>query len=409
MSVEAIHVSADIKKGRVQLATTVVLGHAVKHIYNSALQVILLPVIKDDMALSGAQFGALATASRVTSGVTTMWAGYLGDRFANRSGLMLMISLGLMGFSYLILGSAPNYWVLFAVMFLVGIGPSLYHPPAIASLSRKFPEKRGFAISLHGTGGSVGEVVGPVLTGFLLTTTYLVAFTWRDILHISVIPALAFALAIFLMMRNIPAAATGTASARDYFTSLFALLKQRAMIVLVAVTALRSMGQSAITAFLPVYLLQDLGNNPIQVGLYMAGAQVAGIGAQPLMGYLSDRYGRKVVLIPAMTLLGLLYFALKFVAPGAPLILTILVLGSFLYSLNTIFIAAAIDVSDGQVQSTVVSLIYGASFFGTFSPFLAGVIVDVTETTSNAFIYAGIVVLASTVVLAMQKFPQYSR
>jgi FSR family fosmidomycin resistance protein-like MFS transporter len=409
LSVEAIRVAPDIQKGRVQLATTVVLGHAVKHIYNSALQVILLPVIKDDLALSGAQFGALSTASRLTSGVTTMWAGYLGDRFAHRSGLMLMLSLGLMGFSYLILGSAPSYWVLFAVMFLVGIGPSLYHPPAIASLSRKFPEKRGFAISLHGTGGSVGEVVGPVLTGFLLTFTFLAAFTWRDILHISVIPALGFALAIFLMMRNIPAAATGTASSRDYFTSLFALLKQRAMIVLVAVTALRSMGQSAITAFLPVYLLQDLGNTPAVVGLYMAGAQVAGIGAQPLMGYLSDRYGRKVVLVPTMVVLGLLYFALKFVAPGAPLILTILVLGGFLYSLHTIFIAAAIDVSDGQAQSTVVSLIYGASFFGTFSPFLAGIIVDVTETTSNVFIYAGIVVLVSTVVLAFQKFPQYRR
>ena len=177
-----IQVTEEIRRGRNQLAFTVVLGHTVKHIYNSGLQSVILAVIKDDLGLSGTQFGLLATSQRVTSGTTTMVAGYLGDRFANRSGLMLMLSLGIMGISYYLMGSAPSYWFLFAVMLLVGIGPSLYHPPAIASLSRKFPDRRGFAISLHGTGGSVGEVVGPVLTGGLISGTYLVAFEWRDVL-----------------------------------------------------------------------------------------------------------------------------------------------------------------------------------------------------------------------------------
>ena len=90
----------EIRRGRNKLAATVVLGHAVKHIYNSGLQSILLAVIKDDMGLSAAQFGLLSTSGRVTSGATTMVAGYLGDRFANRSGIMLMISLGMMGVSY---------------------------------------------------------------------------------------------------------------------------------------------------------------------------------------------------------------------------------------------------------------------------------------------------------------------
>lgn len=405
LATETIMVTPEIKRGRNQLAVTVVLGHAVKHIFNSSLQVILLPVIKDDMALSGAQFGLLSMVGRLASGGTTMIAGYLGDRFANRSGLMLFISLGLMGTSYFILGSAPNYWILLAIMFFVGIGPSLYHPPAIASLSRKFPDKRGFAISLHGTGGSVGEVVGPILTGALLTLTYFAAFSWRDILHISVVPAFGFAIAVYLMMRNIPAVDSGTESAKEYFSSLVNLLKQRSMLILVLVTGLRSMGQSAVVAFLPVYLLQDLGYSPAVIGLYMAGAQVAGIFAQPLMGYLSDRFGRKIVLVPAMAVLGLLYIVLNFAEPGIQLVLTILAMGAFLYSLHTIFIAAALDVSKGKSQSTVVSLIYGASFLGIVSPLIAGILAD-NFGTGSAFIYAGAVALASTVLLAMQKLPK---
>ncbi len=399
-------VTREIRRGRVLLATTVVFGHTVKHIYNSGLRSVILAIIKSDMGLTGAQFGLLSTSQSVTSGVTTMVAGYLGDRFANRSGLMLMISLGLMGISYYLLGRAPNYLALFAVMLLVGFGPSLYHPPAIASLSRKFPDKRGFAISLHGTGGSVGEVVGPVFTGGLISGTYLVAFEWRDILQISVLPALACAVVIYLLMRSIPTVVTETSSLSDYFASLRQLLRQRAMLTLVFVTGLRSVGQSAVMAFLPVYLLEDLGYQEVVIGLFMSGAQVTGIIAQPMMGWLSDRFGRKIVLVPCTLTLGLLIIALKFAGPGVPLALIVLAMGAFLYSLHTIYIAAAIDVAEGQAQSTVVSLIYGASFLGSFSPTLAGFIVDLSQDNTNAFIYGGAMVILGALILLTARLPQ---
>ena len=400
-------VTEDIKRGRNQLAVTVVLGHTVKHIYNSGLQSVILAVIKDDLRLTGTQFGLLATSQRVTSGTTTMVAGYLGDRFANRSGLMLMLSLGIMGVSYYLLGSAPSYWVLFAVMLLVGIGPSLYHPPAIASLSRKFPDRRGFAISLHGTGGSVGEVVGPVLTGGLISGTYLVAFHWRDVLHISVFPALFFAVAVYLMMRNIPAAAADTASLREYGSSLVSLMRRRAMLSLVFVTALRSSGQYAVMGFLPVYLLEDLEYDKVIIGLFMSGAQVTGIVAQPLMGYLSDRFGRKIVLVPCTLVMGLLIISLKFAEPGPQLMIAVLAMGAFLYSLHTIYIAGAMDVARGQAQSTVVSLIYGASFIGAFSPWVAGWVADQWG-NSSSFIYGGVLVILGALILWATKLPKTS-
>jgi sugar phosphate permease len=103
--------------------------------------------------------------------------------------------------------------------------------------------------------------------------------------------------------------------------------------------------------------------------------------------------------------LGLLYVALKFAEPGPQLLITVLAMGAFLYSLHVIFIAAAMDVSEGEAQSTVVSLIYGASFIGVLSPFLAGLIVD-ASVTSNAFIFAAVVSLASVVVFAFVKLPK---
>ena len=414
-------VPEEVRRGRNRLAVAVVLGHGIKHIYNSGLHSILLAVMKADLGLSGAQFGLLSTSGNVTSGVTTMVAGYLGDRFANRSGIMLLISLSMMGISYFLLGIAPNYWLLFTVMLLVGIGPSLYHSPAIASLSRKFPDKRSFAISWHGTGGSVGEVVGPVLTGGLITGTYFVAFHWSEVLKLSVGPALVFALLIYLMMRGIPTASRETESLRDYFSALSKLLLHRGMQALVLATVLRSMGQDAIMAFLPVYLLEDQGISAVVIGLFMAGIQFIGILAQPAMGWLADKFGHKVVLVPTTAALGLLMIALKFAPTDNPVIFSVgpvsvalpgiqfgiigLAMGAFIYALHAIYIAAAVDVAQGESQSTVVSLIYGASFLGAFSPFLAGVIADL-GTTSDAFVYGGATVLLAAAVLGLARMPQ---
>jgi MFS family permease len=395
-----IDVAPELKKGRNKLAVTVVLGHAIKHIYNSGLSTILLPEIKLGLGLSATQLGTLAFSRQMAGWFTTVAAGYLGDRFANKAAIMLGISMTLMGISYFFAGFAPNYLVMLLAMLFVGIGPSMYHPPAIGALSRRFPDKRGFAISLHGTGGSIGEVIGPLVTAGLLT--FLV---WRQVLQISVVPAIFAGFIIWGMMRSVKGEASGTSSTSDYFKSIGALLRKGKLAILVGVTALRSMGQSAIMIFLPVYLREDLAYSAATVAIYLSMAQVVGMFAQPAMGYISDRLGRKIVLVPSMMIMGFLFFALTYADPGWQLIITILALGTFLYSLHTIFIAAAMDVAGEEVQSTVVSLIYGASFIGTLSPVFAGIIAD-KYGTEYTFLYGGVMILLAAFGLAITRLPK---
>lgn len=392
--------SAEIKRGRNKLAVTVIFGHAVKHIYNSGLQTILLPEIKIGLGLSGTQLGALAFSRQVTSWVTSMVAGYLGDRFTNQASLMIGVSLFLVGLSYFAVGYASSYWIMFVAMLFVGIGPAMYHPPAIGALSRRFPDRRGFALSLHGTGGSVGEVLGPLVTAGVLTV-----LVWQDVLKLSLFPALITALAVWGMMRSVPGVVLGTASNSSYLVSLVTLIKKRAMMLMILVTVLRSMGQNAVMIFLPVYLREDLEYSAARVALYLSMGQVVGIGAQPLMGFLSDRVGRKMVLLPALLFLGLLYMALALVEPGPQLILTILAMGAFTYSLHSLFMATAIDIGGEELQSTMVSVIYSAGFLGTISSIFAGIIVD-SFGSGGAFLYSGAVVLMSGAIFGLMKLPR---
>ena len=169
----------------------------------------------------------------------------------------------------------------------------------------------------------MGEFVGPILTGGLIHGVYFVAFEWNEVLQISAGPALIFGVLIYLMMRGIPAGSTDTESLREYFAKLLTMLRRRGMQMLVLTTALRSMGQGAMMAFLPVYLLEDQGISAIVIGLFMSSIQFIGILAQPTMGWLADKLGHKAVLVPCTAALGVLMIALKFSPTDAPLVFDI--------------------------------------------------------------------------------------
>ena len=392
--------ASEFRRGRNRLAAIIVIGHAVKHIYTSGLQALLLPEIKIGMGLGGAQFGALLSARQVVAWGTTMFSGYLGDRFANRAPLILGLSLGLMGVGFYLAGHAPDYWTVLAAMMLAGLGPSMYHPSAIGELVRRFPDRHAFAISLHGTGGISGEVLGPLAVAGLLTW-----LTYRGVLQISLLPALIAGLLIWAIMRSLPRNEVQGTAAREYFSSLIELLKNPVLIFLVALTALRSMSDSAVAGFLPVFLREDLNFSELKVALYISLAHVAGLAAQPAMGYTSDRLGHKLVLVPGMAAVAILSLALAYVDKGALLAAIVIAKGAFTFSLHHIFIAAAIHTSRGHLQSTVVALIYGSGFLGIFSPYLAGLIVD-KYSTQSAFLYAGSIALLATVALTALKLPR---
>ena len=399
---EAVRPDPEDSSGRNRVASTIVVAHTIKHIYHSGQYSLIMPEIKIGLGLSRAQFGSLSTASAIAAWSSTMVAGYLGDRFSNRAGLMLVISMSLMGGSLFLAGFAPVYAAMLLVMFLAGIGPSMFHPPAIGELSRRFPDRRGFAVSLHGMGANVGEVLGaPTVAAFL---TFMV---WRDLLKASLVPALITALAVWFLMPSRKSEAvtdTEVVSMRGYFLSLFHLLRNRMLLILIVSTALRSIGEGGVGGFLSLYMREDLKYSVTTVAIFLSVSQIAGIVSQPVMGYLSDKVGRKPVLVSGTALVMLSAFALSVARPGFQLFVAVLVRGALTFSLHHIFVAAALDAARGLAQSTVVSLMYGSGFLGAFSPYIAGLISD-RYGIHSAFVYSGVVLIFPTVILALTSFP----
>jgi MFS transporter, FSR family, fosmidomycin resistance protein len=390
--------------GRNRFAATIILGHALKHVYISALAGGLMPEIKAGLSLTATQVGTLASAQQFAGWGSTMTAGYLGDRFTRWTAVMLSTSLGLTGIAYFVLGIAASYSVLLPAMLFVGLGPSLYHPPAIGALSRRFVSQRALVISLHGAGGSLGEALGPLTAAGMLALLY-----WRDVLQVSMIPALIAAFAMWRLLRNDNFhSEEGTTSLKQYSGAFLKVLHKRPVVMLCAATAFRTVGQAGTVVFLPIYLREDLGYSAGLVGVYLAMAQIVGIGSQPVMGFLADRVGYKPVLIPALLAMALLLLLIPAADGKLQLAVVILLLGTFLFSLHAILISAASELVEESMQSTIVSLIYASSFVGALSPTLAGVLADEHGLQSTFILAAGLVV-CSAITLALTKLPPAKR
>ncbi len=382
-----------------RFAAIIIIGHALKHIYIAGFQAVLLPEIKLGLDLTSTQIGTMATVQQFSSWGSTVTSGYVGDRFVGKTALMLGLSLALIGVSYLLLSTAGSYAMLLPAMLLVGLGPSLYHPPAIGALSRRFVKRRAFYISLHGAGGSVGEAAGPLIAGGLIAILY-----WRDVLQVSVLPAFITAFLMWTLLKNDKSKHAGASSLKEYLGSFKELLKIRAIQMIYLATAFRSVGQATTVVFLPIYMREELGYSAWLAGVFISMAQVVGIGSQPVMGYLTDRIGYKRVLVPALICFAILLTLIPVADGKLQLAIVVLLLGTFLFSLHAILIASATELAGESMQSTTVSLIYAASFVGALAPTVAGILTDAYGFES-AFVFAAALVSLSAVTLVFTQLP----
>lgn len=390
---------------RPRFAATIVIGHAVKHTITSGLSSVLIPEIKLRMGLSATQVGSLGSVQQFTGWAATMGAGYLGDRAASRTNIMLAVSLGFTSLALLMLGLAQNYWMLLLGMLFMGFGPSMFHPPAIGALSRRFADRRSFAISLHGTGGSVGEMLGPLLAAGLLGVLF-----WRGVLQVEFAIGAVTAVLLWRLLKDKQPAhdhdhETAPGGMREYLGSFAQLLRHKTLLLIFLVTALRGVGQATNTIFLPVYLREDLGYSSGLVAAYIALGQLAGIGSQPLMGHLADRIGHKAVILPALIMFALL-LALIPVADGkAQLAVIILLLGLFVFSMQSILTSAAVEQAGPSMHSTITSMVYASTFLGSLSPTIAGGLADAYGLQSTFYLSFALVGAAAAV-MALTKLPR---
>ena len=377
-------------------------GHGIFHWFSQSFYV-MLPEVVATFGLNGLQVGAISATREVISGVIALPGGVVTDMVRRHWGLVLAGCMGLFGVGWLIMGISPVYPVLLVGMAAVAAAAAMWHLPAAAALSQRFADRRGSALSIHGVGGNIGDVLGPALTGVLLLT-----LSWRGVLSIYAVVPMLLVLIIYWAFRDI--GRTGSIDAapprfREQMSDTRESFKDHPRLWgIMAVAGLRGMANVAFLPFLALYLGLDdeLGLGNAALGLHIALLVGVGVVAAPVVGYISDRAGRKLVLIPGMLALCALTALLVPFGEGAGLIVILALLGVFFFSDQPILTAAALDVVGDKVAASTLGVFSFSRFvLAAASPLIAGELFDEVGIESTFFFVAGIYLLATVVLIAV--------
>ena len=377
------------------MATTLVGAHAFEHLYAHSIPIIILAIITE-FELGALSVGAVVAIRSIFGGITSTAGGFLVDLFHHRVAWVLAISTLMIGTGYLLMSIAPSYALILCALALGSMGSALWHPPALGLLARRFPERRGLFISMHRSTGSVGDVIGPLAAGALIAGALTwsggvgdaeVAVSWplpwgtvdwRYILGFSTPVMFIATVVIFILLRNAgserPVNVDIGARIRTNWAGMKDAFRGTGMWAIFSVSAVRGMADRSLVFLVPLYLIH-LGVGEFQAAVHVMLMVLPGILFGPIIGSLSDRIGRRPLIIFIMGVTTMLTIAIIMVSgEGYSPWITVFVAiyGMMNFSVNNLTQAAAADIAAGRrLESSFLGLMWGNNtLFGAIAAFM---------------------------------------
>ena len=249
----------------------------------------VLPIfLTQTLHASGSVIGLIEGVAQATQNIVQGFSGWLSDKLRKRKALVLTgylisaLSKPLIGFS----GVWPE---VLGARFLDRFGAGFRSAPRDALIaSSAEPKYRGRAFGLEGFGDNLGACLGPLLAVLLLFTFHIAV---RRIFYVAIVPGLlAFTVTLFITKKPV---ADSAATRIEFNIRQFPQIYWKYLLVI----GLFATGNSS-NSFL---ILQTRGigaSFPATILIYAGFNLVAALISYPA-GFLSDRWGRRTVLLAA--------------------------------------------------------------------------------------------------------------
>lgn len=376
-------------------------GHAFTHWYPATFY-ILLPLIGRELGFSYSEIGLVMTVQHLAGAISNIPGGIFVDAMGHK-GRLMAVSLFWVGVPYAFMSLAPSFWFVLVCAALVGIGNNLWHPAAISTLAHNHHDRKGLVLSYHGMGGNVGEALAPLAIGALLAV-----YTWRQVVVINVVPGVVMAAFILAFLGAIRFKGDGPHNAQasgerrdsgDFLRGFASLFKNRELMLISLSSGFRTMTQIGLLTFLPVFLAYELGYSPFAVGIVMTLMQVAGFVAGPIGGHISDKIGRKQVILSSMAATAVVIVAMALAGRTAAFVVFVGILGFFLYAVRAVLQAWTIESTPKGMAGSAIGVLFGIQALGAaISPVIFGIVADRYDVFTAFYFLAGTIVIANLLV-----------
>jgi MFS family permease len=336
---------------------------------------VLSPFLVADLKLTNAQLGAASSVVALT------WAsvGYLVGRWSDRAGRRKSYYVaGIIAFSLCSMASglAGSFLGLIVARLAMGAAEGPTPVLGIAMLMRaSAPAQRGLNMGILSlSGGLIGFALGPLLLVSLATH-----LGWRSAFFVTGIPGLLAAVAVAKFVREAPVAdVAGTRLPAHGQARALDVLRVRNVWLCMAISSLIVAGTTVAMVFTPVFLVNLRHLTPADMAMVMSAFGFAVMAGPPTFCVLSDRLGRKPVLIGFGILTAAALCSLYWAGTTTLLVATMVVagFGAFLAVLSIAVIPAE-SIADRD-RGTALGMAMGmAEMLGGFAaPALAGLAAD---------------------------------
>lgn len=253
----------------------------------------VLPLFAASLGATPAEIGWIVIASTIPGVLISFPAGALADHLGTRR--VLLASLVVFATAPFLYLGVENAWQLMAVRFYHGFATAIFGTVASAAIAERYTQDRAARLSTYSSATIVGRSLAPFLGGFLISLASYGA------VYIACAVSGVLALAAGLLLRDDPPAQVKTTTRLRFWASLKEVLRDRGILLVSTVEAAQYLVFGAIEAFLALYAA-SLGVPAWQIGIILGVQLVSIVLAKPLMGRLSDRAGRRRVILPGLAL-----------------------------------------------------------------------------------------------------------
>ncbi|MEZ5888960.1 MAG: MFS transporter [Xanthobacteraceae bacterium] len=174
----------------------------------------VIPMIRDDLALSATEVGVLTGIPSVLFAVAAVPGSLLIARFGALATLVFGLLATAAGSAFR--GIAPNIWLLYAATVFTGFGVAVMQPSLPPLVRAWLPDRIGFGTAVFTNGLLVGEVLPVALT--LPVVLPWVGGGWRESFFAWAVPCVAIAVLIAVLApRRRAGAASGFVAGRKWW------------------------------------------------------------------------------------------------------------------------------------------------------------------------------------------------
>ncbi len=365
----------------------------------------LSPFVALDLHLDNTQIGMLASVLSFAWAISGVVVGALSDSFGHRKAILLT-TVVIFSVCSVVSGLAPSFGVLLASRLLMGFAEGPIMPISQALVVLESPEsRRGLNMGVMQNLGSnfIGSSLAPVVLVSLAQM-----FNWRSAFFIAAAPGLICAAVIWKWVHephaaSHPVAASPPPSEQRRLTEIF---RYRNMWLCIVISCFMVPWMIVGWTFLPTLYLNFRHLSASEMKWLMA---VLGISAAVfafIVPGLSDRFGRKPVMI-AFTLIGVLYpFAALYFSGSLYLLAVLIFVGWSASGTFPLFMATIPSESiPARYLGTSLGLVMGIGEFlgGSSVPTLAGKAADHFGLSAPMFIAAGCAVLAAALTFFLRE------